>query len=360
MKKIFFLLVMVASLALSACASPTGVDTTQPSSPDQVATIVAATMQALPTNTPKPTVATSCPQPTEGMQLLAGEPAGYCLLYPQGYIELGTDLTQVCLVPEGPTMGCHNALLFINVEGANGRTRDEVANALIAKNGPHVERSSLTIGDEAAVMLEPVYGQATSRIVFIVHADRLYTLDFIGPWGENDNPELEQSERFYTQIIGSFVFVPAPPWVPSPTPITQQLFVPGDVQGTKFIAEASGAYRFMITSGAIRNCPPEGGYPDCGKWRAFLFVYVNRDAEWSSPSNSDSYSYGLVNKDFSIGNSVYRDTAAEAEAGSMGGSVTISLQAGDFVWLLPPDAPDSYGDNLGGMTVSIAIIAPLP
>jgi len=47
---------IAASLTLifviSACASPTGVGTTQPSSSDQVATIVAATMQALSTNTP--------------------------------------------------------------------------------------------------------------------------------------------------------------------------------------------------------------------------------------------------------------------------------------------------------------------
>jgi hypothetical protein len=358
MKQALFSIMMVTLLLLSACASPTVASPTQLSSSDQIGTIVAATMRANPTNTPEPT----CPEPVEGTKLLTREGMGYCLLYPEGYIEIGTFPTDVCLVPEGPTMGCHNMVMYISVEGAQGRTADQAADSLIAQGGypPSEQRFSLTIAGENAVMLEPVHRQATERVVFIVHGDRLYTLGFIGPWGEDDNPELEQSERFYTQIIGSFAFVSAPPWVPSPTPITQQLFVPGDVKGTKFIAEASGAYRFMITSGAIRNCPPEVGYPDCGKWRAFLFVYVNRDAEWSSPSNSDSYSYGLVNKDFSIGNSIYRDTAAEAEAGSMGGSVTLSLQAGDFVWLLPPDAPDSYGDNLGGMTVSIAIIAPLP
>jgi len=59
MKKIFFSLMMVALLVLTACASPTGVGPTQPSFSDQVATIVAATMQVLPTNTPILT-----PQPT--------------------------------------------------------------------------------------------------------------------------------------------------------------------------------------------------------------------------------------------------------------------------------------------------------
>ena len=52
MKKAFFVVVIVSVLALSACASPTGVDPTQPSSSDQVATVVAGTMQALSSNTP--------------------------------------------------------------------------------------------------------------------------------------------------------------------------------------------------------------------------------------------------------------------------------------------------------------------
>lgn len=52
MKGILSPLMLVASLALTACASPTGVGTTQPSSSDQVATVVAATLQALSSNTP--------------------------------------------------------------------------------------------------------------------------------------------------------------------------------------------------------------------------------------------------------------------------------------------------------------------
>jgi len=63
MKKIFFPLVIVAVLALSACASPTGAGTTQPSASNQVATIVAATMQAFSSNTPVPTL-DACQIPT--------------------------------------------------------------------------------------------------------------------------------------------------------------------------------------------------------------------------------------------------------------------------------------------------------
>lgn len=54
MKKAFFFLMMVTLLMLSACASQTSTSPTQPSSSDQVTTAVAATLQALPTNTPVP------------------------------------------------------------------------------------------------------------------------------------------------------------------------------------------------------------------------------------------------------------------------------------------------------------------
>jgi hypothetical protein len=63
MKKSFFSSMMAALLLLAACASPTGVSPTQPSSSDQVATIVAATMQALPSDTPEPTL-DACQIPT--------------------------------------------------------------------------------------------------------------------------------------------------------------------------------------------------------------------------------------------------------------------------------------------------------
>jgi len=64
MKKIIYSFVMVVVLALTACASPAGVGTTQPLTADQAATIAAATMQALPTNTPMPPTAGACQVPT--------------------------------------------------------------------------------------------------------------------------------------------------------------------------------------------------------------------------------------------------------------------------------------------------------
>ena len=51
MNHAFLSLMMVAVLALTTCASPRDIGTPPPSS-DQVATLVAATLQAFPSNTP--------------------------------------------------------------------------------------------------------------------------------------------------------------------------------------------------------------------------------------------------------------------------------------------------------------------
>ena len=66
MKKAFFPLVMIAVLALVACASPAADNVTQPSISDEVATVVALTLQAptlevavAPTNTNVPEAPTS-------------------------------------------------------------------------------------------------------------------------------------------------------------------------------------------------------------------------------------------------------------------------------------------------------------
>jgi hypothetical protein len=109
MKKIFFPLVMVAVLAMSACASPTGIGTTQPSSSDQVATIVAATMQAVPSNTPMPLTADACQIPTfkasdapSDCFNASGEPVGCAGLDLLG-VEAGL-LTSVPAVVDEPSL----------------------------------------------------------------------------------------------------------------------------------------------------------------------------------------------------------------------------------------------------------------
>src|SRR3990172_10256082 len=98
------LLALAAMFTLAACAPAPA--TTPPSVPP-------TPMPPAPP-LPTPTAEPSCPEPTDGTRLLARERMGYCLLYPESFIEVDTDPTQVCLVPGEPFMACHSAPFFIN------------------------------------------------------------------------------------------------------------------------------------------------------------------------------------------------------------------------------------------------------
>jgi len=153
-----------------------------------------------------------CPSPTASTLLLTNEKHGYCLLYPSEYNVMYPTESEMCLVPAGPTMACHSANAFIEVEDAAGRSASQVADALIAEAlaaipGISIERASLTIANEEAVVLDGLPGVSNSRNVVIVRADRLYTLSFIVPWDEDGNSDFEQMERIYTDVIGSFGFL---------------------------------------------------------------------------------------------------------------------------------------------------------
>jgi len=73
--------------------------------------------------------------------------------------------------------------------------------------GVEVIRQPLTIGGEAAIMLDGLSGQDPNRQVVIVHNDRLYTLYFLQI--NKNQPELyAQAEMLYNTVIGSFNFRP--------------------------------------------------------------------------------------------------------------------------------------------------------
>lgn len=198
-------MVIAAALALSAC---TLLAATQPSDSNQVATIVAATMQALPSQTPEPTVGPACPEPATGTQLLRNEEYGYCFLFPDGYVRLDPLPYEVCLVREGPSMACHGANLIIEVHDALGRTVSQIVDEKIAEHPrPEIiERVNRTIGGQDAVEVDGLSAVAASRNVFIIHVDRVYDLTFI-PWDESE-ADFKSVEALYTTIIDSFTFVP--------------------------------------------------------------------------------------------------------------------------------------------------------
>ncbi len=230
MKYFRYFLLLIVFLVLPACIA-TPVPTTPTGAPVSLnlPTAVPPTRADLRTptllSTPSPTLEPTCPEPVEGTRLLIREALGFCLLHPEAFAAVDTEPAQVCLVPEGPAMACHSAQMFINVEGVAGRTLHQIAVQIAAGARGTVQNTPLTLSGEEALMLEPFYGVATSRKVLVVHAGRLYTLEFIVPGDEDGNGDYEQLERFYTLVINSFEFLNktgvsvAPPATPTTPPI---------------------------------------------------------------------------------------------------------------------------------------------
>jgi len=170
---------VIASLVLAACSpEPTPIAIPETPTPtlalptDTIAPTEPPTQVPTIPPTPIPTAEPSCPDPTEGTQLLRNEAMGYCLLFPADYIQVDPLPYEVCLVPGEPFLLCHSAQAFFNVEDAAGRSASQVADEITASGGVVGERSSLTIAGVEAVVLPEVAGQVSMRVVIFVHDDR--------------------------------------------------------------------------------------------------------------------------------------------------------------------------------------------
>lgn len=148
-----------------------------------------------------------CPEPAPETALLKNDQLGYCLLHPERYIVESSDNLDVLVIDS--SMNHVDPRVHISVEEAGGRTAEEAADEATsgfpAEMG--VERSSVTLGGEEAVVLDNYPGQEISRLVFVVHGDRLYQLTVT-----HMSPDLgetyTQAENLYTVVINSFRFLP--------------------------------------------------------------------------------------------------------------------------------------------------------
>jgi formylglycine-generating enzyme required for sulfatase activity len=152
--------------------------------------------------------------------------------------------------------------------------------------------------------------------------------------------------------------------IPYPTTVPISFHVqPATNQGDRFTATADGIYRFTIEKGAIRICPPDPNLPDCGTWNSQLMVYKNRDILWGSYENKDlrvAANLYPVRNDYGIGVNYFSTDLAVMEKVNKGRYVDIPLEKGDYLIFIPSDCQSCYGDNEGGVDISVSIIGALP
>ena len=121
---------------------------------------------------------------------------------------------------------------------------------------------------------------------------------------------------------------------------------PNAENGYKYTASTSGIYRITYLNGASNTWPPNSGPGNT--WRNAIIIYLNRPISGVMEGAWD-YQLGAISGLYS--------TPAQAEAAAQGTYVDIPMKAGDYIILLLPDEPGCYGDNQGGITVSIELSA---
>jgi hypothetical protein len=143
---------------------------------------------------------------TAGTQVLTNESLGYAFLYPDNYTVVTLDSGDNLVIDS--IMNHTDPRLGIDVEVAAGRTAAEVADAFATgyPEGIVIERSTVTLDGEEAVVLDPVPGQEFSRYLFVVKGDRLYRFMFT-----HSDPALGETytrmENLYTLVTNSFRFL---------------------------------------------------------------------------------------------------------------------------------------------------------
>jgi hypothetical protein len=177
---------------------------------DQVDRMVESiTVEGTPAVVPSPN---PCLMPAAGTSLLTNPDDGYCLLYPSRY---STEIPRFIVINPNAAPGDvpGDAWAFIQVEGAQGRTAEQAAEAQITAAGPgfNITRMSIMVDSEVAYIIDGLPGQDPNRQVFIVHNDRLYTITF-APWkltllvgGMGQRTSLEY---LYNIVMQSFRFLP--------------------------------------------------------------------------------------------------------------------------------------------------------
>ncbi len=153
----------------------------------------------------------ACQVPDTG---LAADPAnGYCYAYPLRFrLDKLFDLYGPLLDPSPEPV---QVMLGLTVAPAEqGTTLEKVVDQFLAdvttgidlSAFPKITRTSLQLGGEAAVVVEPVPGYGSARFVFVIHSGNVYRLRFwpVDPSTGASNADLND---LYQSVTASFSFI---------------------------------------------------------------------------------------------------------------------------------------------------------
>jgi hypothetical protein len=142
-----------------------------------------------------------------GIQAYQNDGMGFSLYLPEGYEASTPDPSEVFIQAPGEGHpGETRAAAFIFVEAANGRSAEQVVEAVKTElgSGFNLSTSAMNLDGEEALVVRGLPGQDTNRQVFVVHDDVLYKLMFVP-----DSPRAPaylQMEDAYAMVTNTFHF----------------------------------------------------------------------------------------------------------------------------------------------------------
>jgi hypothetical protein len=155
--------------------------------------------------------AANCPNASADTQRLLDAVHGYCLLYPAGYTAQ-TVSEEETVIHSGSLMSVEPRV-YIEVELAEGRTAEDVAQAIFAGiseaqsalPGYKAEGAPVSIGGVDGILIDNLPGQDIQRVVLFAQAGRLFRLTFVPLDGDAENRA--RLETLYTTVVESFTWL---------------------------------------------------------------------------------------------------------------------------------------------------------
>lgn len=194
-KFIYSTLIAMIAIVLSACAKEIS----------QTNTVTAETIF-----TPTPQVIEITPVQTgtkARVESFSSDQLSLCFSYPQGYTQIPNSDTVEIVGPNLPDTDT-KGIFWLEISDAYDRSAEVIADQeMTYAAGVDVDRWTMTLGGEQAVVLNGMPGQDLQRRMYVVHQQTLYVLAFMPARSENKAAG-DQMETLYTMITDSWAWSP--------------------------------------------------------------------------------------------------------------------------------------------------------
>jgi|WetSurMetagenome_2_1015567.scaffolds.fasta_scaffold42076_2 hypothetical protein len=143
---------------------------------------------------------------TATMEIFSSDQLGLCFSYPRGYTQLPYNETVEIIAPEIPGSGLR-VLFWLEISDAYNRSAEKIADQEITLAGVDVDRWTVKLDGEEAVVLDGMPGQDLQRRVYVVHQHNLYVLAFMPTQSENKAAN-DEMEILYAAVTNSWTWSP--------------------------------------------------------------------------------------------------------------------------------------------------------